>query len=134
MTRDTSINAYNAIINDGLLKKQQMSVYKAVFRLKNVTGHEVDEYMGTQDAHKRLSEIRDKGVIMENGQKLCRVTSRNVIAWAVTGDLPIITKQKEEMNDLREKEASLVQGLIKVRSKINKLEQMKSRQMGLWEN
>ena len=45
--------------------------------------------------------MRDLGVIYEKGERLCRITGRNVIEWDLTDRLPINFKNKNKTKKQR---------------------------------
>jgi len=47
---------------------------------------------GGRDCMKRLSELRNLGVIYEKKERKCKITGRNVIEWDLTDKLPINLK------------------------------------------
>ena len=105
MTRQTSIEAYNYIRENGLLSKMRFKVYDYVFRNGPCTIMETNlalnkggVWNGTCTA--RFSELKRLGVIVEVGKKVCPHTNRNVLIWDTTTNLPkelpkrITTKEK----------------------------------------
>ena len=91
--RQTSIEAYRAIRDGGLLSEQRFRVYEYLFNYGPMTGNEINEALTDPDCvspsyHKRLSELKDLGVVRETGERHCKVTGRNAIAWDVTDRLP----------------------------------------------
>lgn len=92
--RATSIVAYHEICDSGLLGETQKNVIQALAERGIQTGRELNEYLCTPDAHKRLSELEDMGVVRSAGQKICTVTQREVLAWELTGQKPSPPKAK----------------------------------------
>lgn len=92
--RQTSIATYHDICDSGLLGETQKNVIQALYEKGPLTGRELDEYLCSPDAHKRLSELEDMGVARSAGMKICSVTEREVVAWELTGDKPTPTKPK----------------------------------------
>lgn len=86
--RETSLKAYRAILNSGLLSKMRMVVYKWLYHHGPATAGVVESEMGSKDAHKRLSELRDRGVVKELGATNCPISGKEVILWDVTSKLP----------------------------------------------
>jgi hypothetical protein len=93
-TRDTSVEAYQQAEAEGLLTKERAAVFRvlreAVTSLNgDMTGREVDQVLGSVDAHKRLSELLRQGLAVDAMTRACRVTGRRAIAWrAVLGVYP----------------------------------------------
>ena len=107
-TRQTSIDCYNQIKNSGLLSKRRFETFEAIIKIAPCTASEVQHSInynnGGRDCMKRISELRDRGVIYEVKTRECRVTGRNVIEWDLTDKLPIKIKssnttKKHRVND-----------------------------------
>lgn len=90
MVRQTSIDVYHRIKAEGLLSKMRWEVYDVLFREGPLTGKELDRKLGTDSAHKRLSELKQLGVIADSGEKVrpCTVSGELVVEWDVTAALP----------------------------------------------
>ena len=104
-TRQTSIDCYNKIKQEGLLSKRRLQVYESIFNYAPCTASEVfnEKNLKTNQSG-RFTELRDLGVIYEKGERLCRVTGRNVIEWDLTDRLPVNIKKsnktkKNKIND-----------------------------------
>ena len=110
--RQTSIDCYNQIKQEGLLSKRRLQVFESVFNNAPCTASEVfNEKNFKTNQSGRFTELRDLGVIYEKGERLCRVTGRNVIEWDLTDRLPVNIKKSnktkkhkidEALNSLRE--------------------------------
>lgn len=89
--RQTSIDAYNNIKANGLLSEMRFRVYEALFINGPLTGKELDKMLGTDSAHKRLSELKALGCIDDSGEltRTCKVSGERVIEWDVTDRLPV---------------------------------------------
>ena len=96
MVRETSIEAYNEIKENGLLSKKRFQVYDILFRLGPMTGAQVSNVIkkgNTKNAYSetvrnRLTELRNSGVVREVGEVICPITGRRVIQWDVTKKTP----------------------------------------------
>lgn len=96
MIRQTSIDIYHQIQNDGLLSKRRWQVYDILYQHGPLTGGEVASYMKSihgvrgfsESVRNRLTELREMGAAREVGETSCPVTGNQVILWDVTGDLP----------------------------------------------
>ena len=104
-TRQTSIDCYNQIKQEGLLSKRRLQVFESVFNNAPCTASEVfnEKNLKTNQSG-RFTELRDLGVIYEKGERLCSVTGRNVIEWDLTDRLPVNVKKsnktkKHKIND-----------------------------------
>ena len=121
MTRDTSIEAYNAIVAGGLLNRMRTVVYRSLYEHGPATGHEMDELLATQDAHKRLPELREAGVVREVGRRPCSVTGRNAILWDVTSRLPVPETDVKRANSLREGIAKRRREIVTMEAELERL-------------
>ncbi len=102
MTRQTSIETYHQIVDEGLLSPLREKVYQALFKHGPCTANELVYFM-RQDGQKtksrdyfaqRLSELRELGVVKETGKRPCRVTGRVAITWQTTNEIPKKSKKK----------------------------------------
>jgi len=98
MIRQTSIDAYNAIRDNGLLSERRWQVYDVLYDIGPATGGEVfkefkKRYGITAPTNSnvttRLGELRQMTVVMELGVKACTVSGQRVILWDVTANLPL---------------------------------------------
>jgi hypothetical protein len=132
--RQTSIDCYNIIKSNGLLSKRRLEVFEALIKIAPCTATELQKSMdfdnGGRDCMKRISELRDLGVIYEKRERSCSITSKNVIEWDLTDKLPlkekvpVVTKKQkieELLNDVSalgkmlssEKEKEVLRGIYK---------------------
>lgn len=98
MTRQTSIEAYRQIKEDGLLSERRFEAYELLFHHGPCTAKEMMQFAkneGTITNHihlysleKRLSELRKMGCVAEAGERSCNVSGMTAILWEVTGKLP----------------------------------------------
>ena len=112
-TRQTSIDCYNEIKEQGLLSKMRFEVYSALLSIgKPSTTREVYETMNVlkQEAT-RFTELRNLGVIYEVQNRKCTITGRTSIEWWLTDRLPVKIKKSNKtkkqkiddaLNSLRE--------------------------------
>jgi hypothetical protein len=115
-TRQTSIDCYNQIKEQGLLSNMRFKVYEAILRKAPCTSGEAFATMTTKEnqisqSRARFTELRELGVIYEKGEKQCSITGRNVIEWDLTDRLPVNIKNSaktkkqrldDALNSLRE--------------------------------
>jgi hypothetical protein len=94
--RQTSIDCYNIIKSNGLLSKRRLEVFEALIKIAPCTATELQKSMdfdnGGRDCMKRISELRDLGVIYEKRERSCSITGKNVIEWDLTDKLPLKEK------------------------------------------
>ena len=112
-TRQTSIDCYNQIKEEGLLSNMRFRVYSALLAMgRPSTTREVYETMNVikQEAT-RFTELRKLGVIYEVQNRKCNITGRTSIEWDLTDRLPIKIKKSnrtkkhkidDALNSLRE--------------------------------
>jgi hypothetical protein len=101
-TRQTSIDCYNQIKQEGLLSKRRLQVYESIYNSAPCTASEVfkDKNLKTNQSG-RFTELRDLGVIYEKGERLCSITGMNVIEWDLTDRLPINIKSSKKTKKQR---------------------------------
>lgn len=104
MTRQTSIATYRKIEQEGLLSLRRWQVYAVLFDIGPATGGEVFREMRKRystamptnsNTTTRLGELRNMGVAMELGTKVCEVSGQRVILWDVTAALPDPIKKEK---------------------------------------
>ena len=135
-TRQTSIDCYNQIKQEGLLSTRRLEVYEAIFKNAPCTTNEAlkDVHSGSHGVGSRTSELRDAGVLYEKDVRSCKVTGRNVIEWDLTDRMPINIKKTNKtkkqrvddaLNSLRElyknKNISTVEDWKMVATLINRI-------------
>jgi len=105
-TRQTSIDCYNQIKQEGLLTKRRLEVYESIFNYAPCTASEVfnDKNLKTNQSG-RFTELRDLGVIYEKCVRPCRITGRNVIEWDLTDRLPVDIKKSNKTKKHRIEDA-----------------------------
>jgi predicted transcriptional regulator len=102
-TRQTSIDCYNKIKQEGLLSKMRFKVYSALLSMgKPSTTREVYETMDVikQEAT-RFTELRKLGVIYEVQNRKCTITGRTAIEWDLTDRLPVNIKNPNKTKKQR---------------------------------
>lgn len=87
--RQTSIDAYNAIKESGLLGKRQKHAYNVLYKDGPLTGNELSELMRIPGQWKRCSELKKRRLAIEVGKRPCRVTGRECLTWDVTSNMPV---------------------------------------------
>ena len=104
-TRQTSIQCFNKIKQEGLLSKRRLEVYEALYTSAPCTSSEAirnaKTTFGVFGVSSRFTELRDLGVIYEKGEKQCTITGRNVIEWDLTDKLPVNFKNKNKTKKQR---------------------------------
>jgi len=104
MVRQTSIDAYNTIKNNGLLSKRRWEVYDALFNYGPLTATQIASKMPGfksqsvgANVHARLGELRSFGVVVELGEVECPETGNTVILWEVTNKLPTKARKQKKI-------------------------------------
>ena len=101
--RQTSIDCYNQIKEEGLLSNMRFKVYSSLLAMgKPSTTREVYETMNVikQEAT-RFTELRKLGVIYEVQNRKCSITGRTSIEWDVTDRLPVNIKNSNKTKKQR---------------------------------
>lgn len=98
----SSYDAYQAMIANGKLGKAQREVLIALLQGGPQTGGEINRWLGTPNAQKRLSELAKRGFIETPNEAVCPVTHRKAKVWRARLDripsnpiMQISTDQKE---------------------------------------
>ena len=101
-TRQTSIDCFNQIKEEGLLSKRRLQVYESIYNSAPCTASEVfkDKNLKTNQSG-RFTELRDLGVIYEKGERTCSITGKNVIEWDLTDRLPVNIKNSKKTKKQR---------------------------------
>ena len=118
-TRQTSIDCYNQIKQEGLLSTRRLEVYEAIFKNAPCTTNEAlkDVHSGSHGVGSRTSELRDAGVIYEKDVRPCKVTGRNVIEWDLTDRMPInIKKTNKKKNQKIDDALNSLRKLYKIKN------------------
>ena len=84
----SSYEAYQSVLND--LPGARQKVFRHLFRNGPCTGRELNDAMGSQSAHKRLSELERQGLIFDAGTRTCRISGHESHEWSVIGEGPLL--------------------------------------------
>lgn len=101
MIRQTSIEAYHKIKEDGTLSSSRWHVYEILYKHGPLTAGELkqkmlwskENFLKVYKSESRLTELRDMGVVQELGKKKCSLSGMTVILWDVTDKLPVKLKR-----------------------------------------
>jgi hypothetical protein len=109
-TRQTSIDCYNQIKEEGLLSNMRFRVYEAILRKAPCTSAEVLSTMLSKNSaitssRARFTELRELGVIYEVQNRKCTITGRTSIEWDLTDRLPINIKKTNKTKKQRVSDA-----------------------------
>ncbi len=78
---DTSLGAFQSIKQE--LGNRQRAVLDVIGHLENATNTEISQFMGLpiNSITPRTNELRDKGLVIDAGKRLCKVTGYEVHSW-----------------------------------------------------
>ncbi len=105
MARETSIQAFNTIKENGLLSERRWRVYEILFKHGPMIGSQVAEAYreiygrtsNSETVRNRLTELRDMGCVAEMGKTIDEKTGMSVIQWDVTKRVPVkVDKSKHK--------------------------------------
>jgi hypothetical protein len=105
-TRQTSIECYNQIKQEGLLSKMRFKVYESILKNAPCTSAEVlstllSKNSAITSSRARFTELRELGVIYEVQNRKCTITGRTAIEWDLTDRLPINIKNPNKTKKQR---------------------------------
>jgi hypothetical protein len=103
MPRQTSREAYDTIVKNGMLSKRRFQVYHTLFFSGPLTAGEITALINTSlgmnvqlnSISPRLAEMERSGAVTSVGERACTVTGHNAIIWDVTGKLPNRYEQRQ---------------------------------------
>lgn len=99
MIRQTSVDCYHEIRDNGLLSEKRWDVYDVLYHYGPATGMELLSKMRRSivdsQVRARLNELRNLDVAYEKQERICSITGMRVIEWDVTDRLP--KKKKKQI-------------------------------------
>lgn len=101
--RQTSVEAYNTIKENGLLSLRRWQIYDILFHHGPLTAGEIfDRGIGIVKGSvcARLTELRELGIVSEIGEKKWSSTGHTGILWDVTKGLPVTPEKTESKNKI----------------------------------
>ena len=109
-TRQTSIDCYYEIKNEGLLNNMRLQYFEAIFNNAPCTSGEAYKAMkmgktvgkGERLERSRFTELRNMGVIKEVGTRRCNESGRSSIVWDLTDKLPTKIKSNTKKNKIED--------------------------------
>jgi hypothetical protein len=81
--RQTSAKAFKEEMENGNIPRRRREVFEYLFYHGPKTGSELDYELRYPSAHKRLSELKEMGLIIELGGRKCTITGKDVVEWDV---------------------------------------------------
>ena len=122
--RQTSKEAYQEVIESGLLGKLQLKVYETLYYHGPLTGAQVKQQLSTQGLDSKTSETIRNRITELNNLKVvapykidkCLITNRRVIYWQTTNHIP---KEKPKIIRKKDKKTKLLNGIDIFKELIN---------------
>lgn len=107
MTRLTSIQAYEQLVKSGALVGQYAELLSLVVRHGEGTASEIlkgSKFDKNRNlARARFTELKERGLIVETGQRACEVTGRNALTWEATNrTAPLVDTRNKSATSKRE--------------------------------
>lgn len=93
------MNTFEKIKKEKLLTGRALDVYEIVYKHPKITVGEIEFFEKTSSRNelaKRVSDLKNWGVIKSSGFKMCPWYHKKVQSWEVTGNLPSKTPKKEK--------------------------------------
>jgi len=96
MIRETSLDAYNQLVEDGRITKpyeqklgklEEYIFHRIVMLGRPFTDSELTNFTGMKDERqcpRRRYDLLKKGLLVKHGTGLCPITSRKVIYWRLS--------------------------------------------------
>ena len=109
-TRQTSIDCFNQIKEEGLLSNMRFKIYESILINAPCTSAEVLSTMLSKNSaitssRARFTELRELGVIYEVQNRKCTITGRTSIEWDLTDRLPVNMKKTNKTKKHRKDDA-----------------------------
>jgi hypothetical protein len=115
MTRETSIAAYHAVEDSGLVSRMRLVVLKILAEHGPLTANELrqhgDPKINSGIYTTRFSELRRMGLIYEVEQRPCAITGVTAISWDLTGET--VAKKLTKKSSFKEKKEEIIRDTIK---------------------
>jgi hypothetical protein len=136
MTRQTSVEAYQRIKDDGLLKGRHLELYEILFEQGPLTANQAFDVLAARrggdfrydsNTRARFTELRNMGVIDEVGTTKDPVTGFRVIQWDVTDRVPA-------RGERAERKPAVMDAVTEMAERLEKLEAEVARLKGIWGN
>ena len=108
--RQTSIDCYTQIKQEGLLSKMRFKVYEGILKNAPCTSAEVlstllSKNSAITSSRARFTELRELGVIYEVHNRKCNITGRTSIEWDLTDRLPVNIKNPNKTKQQKKNDA-----------------------------
>jgi len=93
--RDTQIESYLEILNDGTIAKCQYLVLKFINQYGPSSANEINRNLGGRH-NPRITEMVEIGLLIDDGTKIDFATKKRVTIWALTGGQPVKPAKKKK--------------------------------------
>jgi hypothetical protein len=105
-TRETSREAFEQLVASGAIKGHQAKILQAVIGGPDRTSGEVCAALGLDNVNAwraRFTELQERGIIAESGQRTCKQSGRRGVTWRFTGRTkPLVAKKRASAKELRD--------------------------------
>lgn len=105
-TREPSREAFELLVSSGAIKGHQQKILQAVISGPDRTSGEVCAALGLDNVNAwraRFTELQERGIIAESGQRTCKESGRRGVTWRFTGRTkPLEAKRRASARQLRE--------------------------------
>lgn len=103
--RVTSIAAFQEILDSNLIGNMHRIIIETLYKYGALSTSEIYHYGDFKKEAKantgmaaRLNELRKQDVVYERQHRICKITGRHVIEWALTGRMPLPKPKKLTKN------------------------------------
>jgi DNA-binding Lrp family transcriptional regulator len=86
---ENSLAAWRSINEDGRLSRARLDVYNCIATNGPLTQNKIDRLLHSTSAHKRVSELVERGVVKGVGDTVDPATNETNTLWDVTENLPV---------------------------------------------
>lgn len=104
-TRETSREAFELLVSSGAIKGHQAKILQAVIGGPDRTSGEICAALGIDNVNAwraRFTELQERGLIVESGQRVCKQSGRAGVTWRFTGRTkPLEVRRKASAKELR---------------------------------
>jgi hypothetical protein len=84
--KETSKQSYKECKESGYMTAKQTEVYNILKACGPLTANEINKTTKSTSNHKRLSELEDKGLVMDCGYRKDEATGKMVMLWSIAPD------------------------------------------------
>lgn len=103
MARDTSIDIYYKVLDEGLLTGLRLDLWDFLRNHEPMTQMETCKAMNSTRQDRsimpRFAELKKMKAIKEVDKRKCKVTGREVYVWTITDNVPIPLETKKKKKE-----------------------------------